>query len=266
MKHPFMPFTRFLVIAAAGWFAACDAKAAAVNLGSASSFAVLAGSGITFAGSGPTTITGNIGTFPTASITGAENLILAGESYPGGAVAQSAKTDLGTAYQSLAGRPYDATYVDGFDLVGLILTPGVYHDGSSLFLSGTLTLDARNDPDAVWIFQAGSTLITASASKLVLINGAQASHVYWQVGSSATLGTASDFAGTVLALDSITLDTGATVAGQLLALDGAVTMDNNTVAVPECSTLQLLAAGIAALAVMKWRTSSARCRIRPSAR
>jgi hypothetical protein len=100
-----------------------------------------------------------------------------------------------------------------------------------------LTLDAAGDPNAVWVFQAGSTLITASGSKIVMLNGAQSCHVYWQVGSSATLGTNSTFTGTILALTSISLQTGATLDGRVLARNGAVTMDANTITRSACSTV-----------------------------
>jgi hypothetical protein len=204
-------------------------------MGTAGSYAVLAGSGITV--TGPTTITGDIGTFPTTSITGLGNVTLNGVNQAGNAVTQLAKNDLVTAYNDAAGRTYDATYGGGYDLVGQTLVSGVYNDSSSLFLSGTLTLDAQGNPNAVWIFQAGSTLITGSNSKVNLINGADACNIFWQVGSSATLGTGTDFAGTILALTSITLNTGATVDGGVLARNGAVTLDNNTIAAATCNNV-----------------------------
>lgn len=210
-----------------------SANLVAINLGTADSFAVLAGSGITI--TGPTTITGDIGTYPTPTITGLGNLTLNGTNHGNDAVTQIAKTDLVNAYNDAAGRAYDVSYSGGFDLVGLTLSSGVYNNPSSLFLSGTLTLDAQGDPDAVWIFQAGSTLITASASDVNLINGAMACNVFWQVGSSATLGTNSDFSGTIMALTSISLTTGATVDGRALARNGAVTMDTNYLTAPDCA-------------------------------
>lgn len=230
-----------------------SAVPAPINLGTAGDFAVLAGSGITI--TGPTTITGDIGTFPTPAITGFGNVTLTGANHADDAVTQLAKDDLVTAYNAAAGLSYDLTYGGGFDLVGLTLPSGIYNGSSSLFLSGTLTLDAQGNPDAVWIFQTGSTLITASASVISLIGGAQACHVFWQVGSSATLGTDSSFVGNIMALTSITLTTGATVEGSLLARNGAVTLDSNTITeaiclptgpaeVPETAdTLAVLAAG-----------------------
>jgi len=206
-----------------------------VSLGSACGFAVLAGSGITVAGAvNSTTITGDIGTHPTPSITGLGNVVLNGANQADNAVTMNAKGDLTTAYNDAAGRTYDATYAGGFDLVGLTLPSGVYNDSSSLFLSGTVTLDAQGNPDAVWIFQAGSSLITASDSAVALIGGAQACHVFWQVGSSATLGTGTEFAGNIMALQSITLNTGATMDGRALALNGAVTLDNNVITRAVC--------------------------------
>ena len=205
-----------------------------VNLGTASNFAVLAGSGITV--TGPTTITGDIGTFPTTTITGFGNVTLNGTNHAGDAVSQQAKNDLVIAYNDAAGRSSNVMYGGGFDLVGQTLLSGVYTDSSSLFLSGTLTLDGQGNPDAVWIFQTGSTLITASNSSVDLIGGAQACHVFWQVGTSATLGTGTDFVGNILALTSITLNTGASVDGRILARNGAVTLDNNDIIKAVCGT------------------------------
>ena len=205
--------------------------ATAVPLGTAGGFAVLAGSGIS--NTGPTTITGDIGTFPTTTVTGDAGIVLTGTDHGGDAVTQGAKPDLVTAYDVAAGQgPPTAVAAD---LAGLSLTAGVYNSASSLGLSGQLTLDAGGDPDAVFVFQAGSTLTTGSGSSVVLTNGAQACNVYWQVGSSATLGTASQFRGTVLALTDITLTTGATVEGRVLARNGAVTLDTNTITRPGCT-------------------------------
>ena len=216
-------------------FACNSATAVSIELGTATSFAVLAGSGIT--NTGPTTITGDIGTHPTPAITGFGSVTLIdGVNHADDAVTAQAKIDLVTGYNDAAGRPATINYAGGFDLVGLTLFPGVYNSPSSLFLTNTLTLDAQGDPDAVWIFQAGSTLITASDSSVNLINGGQACHVFWQVGSSATLGTDTDFMGNILALTSITLNTRATVEGRVLALNGAVTMDTNTITRSDCSS------------------------------
>jgi hypothetical protein len=204
----------------------------AVGLGTAGSFAVLAGTGIT--NTGPTTITGDIGTFPTTSVTGATSLTLSGTNHAGDSVTQGAKTDLVTAYPTAAGE--GPTTAIPADLVGQTLKPGVYNSAAEIGLSGVLTLDGAGDPNAVWVFQAGSTLITASGSKVVMLNGAQSCHVYWQVGSSSTLGTNSTFIGTIMALTSISLQTGAKLDGRALARDGGVTLDSNTITRSACST------------------------------
>ena len=203
-----------------------------VGLGSAASFAVLAGTGIT--NTGPTTITGDIGTYSTTSITGSTSLTLSGTNHAGDSVTQGAKTDLVTAYTTAAGE--GPTTAIPADLVGKTLKPGVYNSASAIGLSGVLTLDAAGDPNAVWVFQAGSTLITASGSKVVMLNDAQSCHVFWQVGSSSTLGTNSIFVGTIMALTDISLQTGAKLDGRALARNGAVTMDSNTITRSDCST------------------------------
>lgn len=226
-----------------------DALSMAIEFGTASGFAILAGSGITVTGA--TTVTGDIGTFPTATITGAANLILSGVNYGGDATTQQAKSDLSDAYAAAVASTPTTLYGAVFDLGGKVLTPGVYNGSSSLAITGSLTLDAQGDPDAVWIFQAASTLTAAAGSNVILLNGAQAANVIWQVGSSATLGTDAYFVGSLLALTSISLGSGATVDGRLLALDGAVTLDSNFVTVPESRTLALFGIGLAALAVTR---------------
>jgi len=228
-----------------------DARAMSVDLGSAAGFAILAGSGITIAG--PTTVTGDIGSYPTVAITGTGTLTLNGVNHGGDSDTQSAKTALLAAYNDAGGRAYDLIYAGGTDLVGKTLSAGVYRSDSSLALSGTLSFDAQGDPDAVFIIQTGSTLITASDSQVLLINGAQAANIIWQIGSSATLAADSYFVGNILAHDSITLTSGAQVDGQLLALFGAVTLDSNMIAVPECGTMQLLGLGLLTLATLHRR-------------
>jgi hypothetical protein len=139
---------------------------------------------------------------------------------------------LASAYGDAAGRSTNVITVSG-NLGGQTLAPGLYKSTSTLEISsGDLTLDARNDVNAVWIFQMGSTLTTASGRKVILAGGAQAKNVFWQVGSSATLGTASVFKGNILAQVSITLTTGAALDGRALARTGAVTLDTNTVTKP----------------------------------
>ncbi|MBM2840136.1 MAG: hypothetical protein HW412_664 [Bacteroidetes bacterium] len=205
----------------------------AVNLGTAASFAVLAGSGVT--NTGPTLLTGDLGTFPTISITGFPPGIVGppGVNHAGDAVTQLAKNDLVIAYNDAAGRALNFTV--SADLGGQTLVPGVYFSASSMALTGTVTLNGQGNPNAVFIFQAGSTLVTASGSSVNLINGAQACNVFWQVGSSATLGTTTSFVGNILALASITMNTGATIRGRVLARNAAVTLDANTVNPPQCS-------------------------------
>ena len=202
-----------------------------ISLGTADSFAVLAGSGIT--NTGPTTITGDIGTFPTTTIVGFSSMVVTGTNHAGDAVTQGAKTDLVTAYNAAVAES-PTTTVSG-DLGGRTLVAGAYSSQTSLGLTGTLTLDGAGNVGSIFVFQAGSTLTTASASNIVLINGAQSCNVFWQMGSSVTLGTNSTFRGTVLAQQSITATTGVIVDGRLLASNGAVTLDTNSVKKPTCA-------------------------------
>jgi hypothetical protein len=205
---------------------------AQVALGSASSFAVLAGTTVT--NTGPSAITGNLGVSPGTAVTGfPPGTVADGAIHAGDAVAAAAETDLTTAYNDAAGRAPDQN-LTGQDLGGQTLTAGVYMFDSSAGLTGTLTLDGQGNPNAVFIFQIGSTLTTASASNVVFTNGARACNVFWQVGSSATLGTTTSFAGNILALTSITATTGVSVDGRLLALNGAVTLDTNAVHKADC--------------------------------
>lgn len=201
-----------------------------VGLGAAESFAVLAGSGIT--NTGPTTVWGDIGTFPTTSESGVDQMTIGGVDHAGDAVTQQAKTDLNTAYNDAAGALDPASVA--VELGGETFEPGVY-SGATLEITGTMTLDTLGDPDAVFIFQTDSTLVTASDSSVVFLNGATSCNVYWQVASSATLGVDSHLVGTVLADTSITATTGATVEGRLLALGGAVTLDTNTITNTGCA-------------------------------
>ena len=219
-----------LVVALA--FAGTAEAATSVPLGTAEPFAVLAGSTVT--NTGPTVINGDLGLSPGTAVTGFPPGTVNGSQHVTDAVAAQAQTDLTTAYSNAAGQAPTSTV--SADLGGQRLTPGVYRSASSLGLTGALTLDAQGDANAVFIFQAGSTLTTASASGVNLVNGAQACNVFWQVGSSATLGTASNFRGSILALSSITATTGATVDGRLLARNAAVTLDTNTITRSRCAS------------------------------
>jgi Ice-binding-like/WxL domain surface cell wall-binding len=206
------------------------AATAPVPLGTAASYAVLAGSTIT--NTGPTTISGDLGLSPGTSVTGFPPGQVNGTVHVADSAAVQAQADLTTAYDNAAARTVSATIP--VELGGTTQTPGVYDSAAGTFgITGTLTLDAQGDPNAVFIFEAASTLITASGSSVSLINGAQASNVFWVVGSSATLGTSSTLQGSILALTSITVTAGATIDGRALARNGAVTLDTNTVNLSE---------------------------------
>lgn len=207
-------------------------------LGQAGTFAVLAGSTVT--NTGPSTVLGDLGVSPGTAVVGfPPGLISGGTIHSNDAVAQGAQADATTAYNTLAGEASTAT-LTGQDLGGLTLVSGVYTFSSSAQLTGTLTLDAQGDPAAVFVFQIGSTLTTASGARVVVINGGTDCNVFWQVGSSATLGTTTEFAGNILALTTITLNTGVRLSGRALARTGAVTLDSTNVAIcGTCSPLTL---------------------------
>ena len=214
--------------------AAVAISATVPPLGTTDTFAVLGGSTVTNTGS--TVVTGDLGVWPGLAITGFPPGIVNGTTHAGDAVAQQAQSDLTTAYNAVAGQACD-TDLTGQDLGGMTLTPGAYCFSTSAQLTGTLNLDAQGDPDAVFVFQIASTLTTASSAVVQFTTGGVSNcNVFWQVGSSATLGTGSSLIGTILALTSITLDTGAGVSGQLLARNGAVTLDTNRVDV--CLVIQ----------------------------
>jgi len=206
---------------------------ATVPLGTDTSFAVLGGSTVT--NTGPSVINGDVGVHPGTAVTGFPPGTVNGTIHAANAVAGQAQSDLTVAYNSAAGRACQVV-LTGQDLGGMTLTSGVYCFSSSAQLTGTLTLDGQGNAGAVFIFQIGSTLTTASASSVSFINGAQSCNVFWQVGSSAVLGTTTTFRGNILALTSITATTGATVDGRLLARNGAVTLDSNVVTRAQCAT------------------------------
>jgi len=206
--------------------------ATSLTMGAAAPYAVLAGSTITNTGS--SVITGSIGLSPGTSITGFPPGTVTGSTDPANANSLAAMNASTAAYLVAAGETPFQTVAAGTLGGGAPLVPGVYQSASSLSLTGPLTLDAGGDANAVFIFQSGSTLKTASGSSIVLTGGAQACNVFWQVGSSATLGTTTAFQGTILAQTSITLNTGATVNGRVQAQTGAVTLNGNTVTVPTC--------------------------------
>jgi type VI secretion system secreted protein VgrG len=205
-----------------------------IGLGTAHTYAILAGSTIT--NTGPTTIDGDVGLHPGTAVTGFGTVTQTGQLNVADGAALQAKNDLTTAYNDAAGRTPGPPI--GTELGGQVLPAGVYTAASGTFeITGALTLDGEGDPNAVFIFQMASTLVTASASSVVLINGANACNIFWQVGSSATLGTASGLMGTILALESITVTTGAHVEGRTLARTSAVTLDTNDIDASSCAAV-----------------------------
>lgn len=212
---------------------ASSAQAAtAVGLGTADSFVVLAGAGITNLGT--TTLRGGDLGAANGLVTGDTDLVFAsGVNRYGDGVTAGAMLDLEAAFGA-ASQTVDATI--SADLGGQSLVPGVYFQASVMNLSGpALTLDAGGNPDAVWIFRAGSSLVVGPGASVNLTNGAQACNVFWQVASTATLNDGADFIGTIMARTQITLNAGATVEGRVLALDANVTLINNTITRPVCA-------------------------------
>jgi hypothetical protein len=234
---------RFLSVAI-GWmfFAACGsggeprsvgalpsaAVATAPSLGTAEAFSVVGAATVTNTGS--TVLNRNLGVSPGTAVTGFPPGLLTPPAtiHAGDAVAGQAQSDVGTAYGVLAGDPCSAD-LTGQNLGERTLMPGVYCLSSEALLSGTLVLDAQFVANSVFIFQIGSTLTTATGASVRVINGASACNVFWQVGSSATIGTNTSFTGDILALASVTLQTGATLNGRALARTGAVTLDDNQI-------------------------------------
>jgi hypothetical protein len=204
----------------------------APSLGSAQSFAVLGGSTVTNTGS--SVITGDLGVSPGSAVTGfPPGLVVGGTIHAADATALAAQNSTTTAYNSLASQACTQD-LTGQDLGGKTLTSGVYCFSSSAQLTGTLTLNAQGNASAVFIFKMGSTLTTGSNSSVAVTNGGSSCNVFWQVGSSATIGVGTSFVGNILALTSITLVTAARVDGRALARNGATTLDTNTVSATTC--------------------------------
>jgi hypothetical protein len=203
---------------------------APLDLGSVASFAVLAGSAVT--STGLTEVIGDLGVSPGTSVTGFGPGTVDGDQHAGDNIAEQAMADLTIAYGDAAARTLCAVTVDG-NLGGRTFGPGLYNSGSSLEISsGDLTLDAAGDEDAIFIFQMESTLTTTSGRQVILSGGARSTSVYWQVGTSATLGTGSVLHGTIMADQSITLNTDATLTGRALARIAAVDLDANPITLP----------------------------------
>jgi|ERR1019366_3063344 hypothetical protein len=217
----------------------------ALDFGAAASFAVLGASTVTNVPGSPTVVSGDVGVSPGTSITGfGAPASIAGVFHSGDFVAAAAQTAALTAFNAGMALP------DGYTLLGdigaLTLAPGVYMSSSSLGITGPLVLDARGNPNAVWVFQVGSTLTTASSnSSVVLVGGAQADNVFWLVGSSATLNSNTSFAGNIIATASITVANNVSMNGRLIALTGAVTMNNDSVVLFLTGTLALYGNGTA---------------------
>jgi hypothetical protein len=224
-----------LTLAAGLAFAAVPAaaQASAVLLGTAAPFVVLAGS--TATNTGPSVLNGELGLSPGTSLPGFNAAVVNGATHNNDAVAAQAQASLTTAYDTAAGQPSPVD-LTGQDLGGLTLTAGNYAFSTSAQLTGALVLDAQGDPNAQFVFQIGSTLTTASASSVVMINGGSPCNVYWQIASSATLGSTTAFQGNLMAYTSITLNNRATVLGRALARNGAVTLDDNVLDASACNT------------------------------
>lgn len=206
--------------------------ATAPTLGTAQSYGVLGGSAVT--NTGPTVVIGDLGLSAGSAVTGFPPGIVTGTIHAADAAALQAKNDVTTAYINLEGQTCDFGPLGPTDLAGQTLVPGVYCFSSTVENSGVLTLDAGGNNNAVWVFKMGSTLKTGPGSSVIVINGGQDCNVFWQVGSSATLGTTTNFVGNILTLTSITLTTGADISGRALARNGAVTLDSNVLTPSIC--------------------------------
>jgi len=201
---------------------------ATVSLGGAGNFAVLAGSAIT--STGATNITGDLGMCPGTSCGGFPPGILTGTQQINTVLSTQGKLDLTAAYNDAAGRTSKDIVTLSGNIGGLTLTPGLYKTTSTLAISsGDLTFDAKGNSNAVFIIQVASSLTVTSGRKVILKGSASASHIFWQVGSSATFGTTSAFKGTIMAMQSITFETGATLNGRALARTAGIVLAGNTI-------------------------------------
>ena len=215
-----------------------DASTGPGILGSAALFAVFSGATVTNATGTLTTITGDLGTYPSNTAIGPTPPVVLGAEHLGDTVAQIAAGDLQAAYDALIpGNLPCGTQLTGLDLGGRTLVPGVYCFSSTAGMTGTLTLDAQNNPDARWVFQVGSALTTASGSQVVVINGTagQVCNAFWQISSSATLGTNSVFGGNILAQAAVTVTTGTTILGRTFGMTAKVSTDTNVISIAACA-------------------------------
>jgi len=238
-KTLFVPL--FVAILAISLPTICLGAEPTVNLGTTASFAILAGQTITNTGSSVIngSTGGDVGLYPGSSFVDQATMTISGAVHINDTLAITAKTDLVAAYDDAAGRT-NVTRIES-ELGGKTLIPGVYDSADGEFqITGTLTLDAQGDPNGVFIFKTATTLITASASDINIIGGARFCRIFWKVGSSATLGSNSNFVGHIFALQSISVNTGATIQGQLLARNGSVTLDSNTITNGLCATIEEL--------------------------
>ncbi|MGZ3456316.1 MAG: ice-binding family protein [Polyangiales bacterium] len=229
------PDTKFDVADAPEVGDTSDASSKVVpSLGAAADFSVLGGSTVT--STGLTSVNGNLGVWPGLAVTGfPPGVVIGGTIDKGGPTSAAGQASLTTAYDALKGAACD-TDLSSVDLSGKTLGPGVYCFSSSAAIGavGTLTLDAKGDPNAFWIFQIGSTFTTSDGSAVLVINGGSACNVFWQVGSSATIAKTNQFGGNIVAFSSITVMTGSKVSGRVLARNGAVSLDDNAVAFSTC--------------------------------
>jgi hypothetical protein len=239
----------------------------APSLGTAQSYAVLGGSTVT--NTGPSVIGGDLGLSPGTAVTGfPPGSVVGGAIHAADASALSAQNSLTAAYNSVVSQACTQD-LTGQDLGGKTLTPGVYCFSTSAALTGSLTLNAQGNAAAVFIFKMGSTLTTASGSSVVVTNGGSQCNVFWQVGSSATVGTSTAFAGNILALTSISVTTSANVIGRTLARNGAVTLDSNNITPSTCAAaptpvptlpqafVLLMALGLAGIGYLRLRRRAA---------